>query len=262
MIYNLEDIDLIPARLSEVEYSNCNIQHKENHTYPFYLKSYSDTVPNNISNIAEIIVSNKFLHIKNRIQDSLLHYCEFDIEEFKDLDLECLQNHKIYFSKYTNSKKLFLLCKKLKESNNNIKIIVGNIQSIDTYTEYAKIGVDNIIIGSTNDGLTDNLFLSTSASLIKDFVEVKWYIQKSIEDCQKINIVSGYKSVPNIVVDLSFTNNYLNIIKCLVLGADYVLINKNISINYLIHLLKTTMMYCNCNNLTELQYVKYKIRNI
>lgn len=261
MIYNFDDIDLIPAGLSEIECINdCNIQYEKDHDYPFYLKSYIDTVPDFINNISEVIIINNFSHITNKIQDSITHYCQFDIEDFKDLDLKCLENHKIYFSKYTNSKKLILLCEKLKKLN-NIKITVGNIQSTDTYIQYAKIGIDNIIIGPTNNDLTDSLFLKTSASLVKDFVETKWTIQKCINDCKKVNILSNYKSIPNIIVDLSHYNNYEHIIKCLVLGADYVLINKNISINCLTNMLKTTMMYCNCKNLTELKHIKYKIHN-
>lgn len=63
------------------------------------------------------------------------------------------------------------------------------------------------------------------ASLIKDVVDVKWTIERAMEEAKALNINCKYQSVPFIVADGGF-DNYDKIIKALALGADYVMVGK------------------------------------
>ena len=108
-------------------------------------------------------------------------------------------------------------CKKLKEINPNIKIIIGNIANPETYKLYAKSGlVDYIRVGIGNGGGCFTTKQSgigyPMASLIKETREIKEHL-----------INDGNKNLPAIIADGGM-KDYADIIKALALGADYVML--------------------------------------
>ncbi|MEG1495448.1 MAG: IMP dehydrogenase [Bacilli bacterium] len=127
-------------------------------------------------------------------------------------------------------KKLLDLCKEAKLAfGGRLLLMAGNIANPQTYTDYSMAGIDFVRVGigggsacitSANGGIHYAM-----ASLIKDIVDVKWNIQKAIEESRVLRIDCKYQSLPLIIADGGF-NSYDKIIKALALGADYVMIGK------------------------------------
>ena len=130
-------------------------------------------------------------------------------------------------------KKLIDLCSQCKNKfGGQVILMTGNIANPLTYEEYAKAGIDfvrcsigtgSVCITSANSGCHMPM-----ASLLQRIGDVKYNIQRSMDYCRVTSTPCEYKSLPLIIADGGF-NNFDQIIKALVLGADYVMLGKLLS---------------------------------
>ena len=109
--------------------------------------------------------------------------------------------------------KLYELSKKFinMRTNPNHKLMVGNIANPITYEKYAQIGVDFLRVGIGGG----------QACLTSANTGVHYPMASLIAECYEIKKKNNYKT--RIVADGGF-KNYDDIIKALVLGADYVML--------------------------------------
>lgn len=130
--------------------------------------------------------------------------------------------------------KLISLCEKFIDIrvSKKHKIMVGNIANPKTYEDYAEIGVDYVRVGIGGG----------SGCLTSANTGVHYPMASLIEDCYEIKIKNNYKT--KIVADGGM-KNFDDIIKALVLGADYVMVgglfNKSLDScgdNYLFNTIK------------------------
>ena len=108
-------------------------------------------------------------------------------------------------------------CKRIKEINPLIKIMVGNIANPETYKVYAKSNlVDYVRIGIGNGGgclTTKQSGIGyPMASLISEIREIKVTLANE-----------GHDNLPAIIADGGM-KDYADVVKALALGADYVML--------------------------------------
>ena len=242
MTYSLNDIGLVPARISQIEHrSDCNVYNFDNmlplftapmnsvineHNYEAFLANHINTIiPRGVDYDKRFELSNKtfvafgLAEFKQFIKDFSL---VFDTTE--DIRYVCVDIANGHMHK------LIDLCIQAKDQfGGRLLLMTGNIANPDTYTDYALAGIDFIRVGigggsvcttSTNGGVHYGM-----ASLIKRISEIKWSIQQSIKEAEQLRISCPYKSVPFIIADGGF-DSFDKIIKALALGADYVMIGK------------------------------------
>jgi GMP reductase len=109
--------------------------------------------------------------------------------------------------------RLHILCKKFikNRKKNNIKLMVGNIANPETYKLFCDIGVDYVRVGIGGG----------SGCLTASNTGVHYPMASLIYECYNIKKAYNYKT--DIVADGGF-RNYDDIIKALMLGADYVML--------------------------------------
>lgn len=243
MTYGLNDICLVPARVSRVEHrADCNPYNFDG-MLPLFTAPMNSII--NESNY-ETFLKNKINTIIPRGVDYSKRW-ELSTKTFVALGLAEFETFIMDFTaiydvtddiRYVcvdiangHMLKLIDLCSKAKTTfGGRLLLMAGNIANPKTYTDYAIAGIDFVRVGigggsvcttSANGGVHYAM-----ASLIKDVVDVRWAIQKSIVDSQKLRINDcPYQSIPFIIADGGF-DNYDKIIKALALGADYVMVGK------------------------------------
>lgn len=241
MTYGLNDICLVPARISDIEHrSQCNPYNADN-MLPLFTAPMSSVI--NESNY-QVFMDNKINTIIPRSVELSVRYDLMrktfvalslsEFEGFASLDLGELADDDVFYICIDiangHMRKLIDLCRSMKEKyGGRLVLMAGNIANPATYTDYALAGIDFVRIGigggsvcttSANGGVHYAM-----ASLIKQVLDIKWDIQKTITDCDKLRIPCAYKSIPFVVADGGF-DNYDKIIKALALGADYVMVGK------------------------------------
>lgn len=109
--------------------------------------------------------------------------------------------------------KLHKLCQKfvINRKNRNHVLMVGNVANPKTYRELAKIGVDYVRVGIGGG----------SGCLTSANTGVHFPMASLIHECFQYKKKGGYKT--KIVADGGF-RNYDDIIKAIMLGADYVML--------------------------------------
>lgn len=243
MTYGLNNIGLIPARISEINHrSECNPYNEDDmlpiftapmnsvineHNYKLFLKHKINTViPRGVS-------------IKRRIELSTKTFVAMSLQEFESFirkhNPELESTDKVWYIcvdvAQGSMKWLIDLCAEAKNIyGGRLLLMTGNIANPETYIEYSKAGIDmcRVSIGTGNACTTTN---STGvgigiATLLKEVSDKRWEIQQSINTCNVLSTQCPYKSVPLIIADGGFNSND-KIIKALVLGADYVMIGKS-----------------------------------
>lgn len=244
MTYGLNDICLTPARISRIEHRmECNPYNFDG-MLPLFTAPMNTIID---ENNYEIFLKNKINTIIPRGVDYHKRW-DLSTKTFVALGLDEFETFIQDYSKEFNTndslvryvcvdvanghmKKLIDLCANAKSIfGGKLLIMTGNIANPETYIDYSKAGIDFVRIGigggsvcttSANAGVHYAM-----ASLIKAVVDIRWNIQKAIEDAQLLRInTCPYKNLPFIVADGGF-DNYDKIIKALALGADYVMVGK------------------------------------
>lgn len=241
MTYGLNDIGIIPARVTRVEHrSDCNPYNFDS-MLPLFTAPMNSIV--NESNY-EVFIQNKIntiiprgVNYDVRKQLSTQTFVALSLSEFESfIDELCALD---YFTdiRYIcidiangHMKKLIDLCSKAKSIfGRRLTLMAGNIANSSTYIDYSIAGIDFVRVGigggsvcttSANVGVHYPM-----ASLIKDVVDQKYLINKNIQDSKNLGLPCKYQSVPFIIADGGF-DNYDKIIKALALGSDYVMIGK------------------------------------
>lgn len=241
MTYGLNDICLVPARISDIEHrEQCNPYNADN-MLPLFTAPMSSVI--NESNY-QVFMDNKINTIIPRSVDLSTRYelmsktfvalSLSEFETFAGLELGEIKEEEIFYICVDiangHMRKLIDLCKSVKQKyGGHVILMAGNIANPDTYIDYALAGIDFVRVGigggsvcttSANGGVHYAM-----ASLIKEVVDRKWEIEKAIKDAEAMRISHKYESLPFIVADGGF-DNYDKIIKALALGADYVMVGK------------------------------------
>lgn len=107
--------------------------------------------------------------------------------------------------------KLHSLCERFLSFSHHTELMVGNIANPETYRKFAEIGVSYVRVG-----IGGGSGCLTSANL-----GVHYPVASLINECYDIKVQHNYRT--KIVADGGF-KNYDEIIKALVLGADYVML--------------------------------------
>lgn len=242
MTYGLNDINLVPARISDIEHrSECNPYNFDN-MLPLFTAPMNSII--NDCNY-EIFLEHKIntiiprgIDYKKRWELSTKTFVAVGLIEFENF----INDYKIVFEttkgiRYVcidiangHMKKLIDLCSKAKDLfGGRLLIMAGNIANPETYIDYALAGIDfcrcGIGGGSACTTSANAAIHYGMASLIKKVADYKWEISQAVEDAKKCNIICKYKSLPFIVADGGF-DNYDKIIKALALGVDYVMVGK------------------------------------
>lgn len=238
MTYGLNDIRLVPARVSDISHrSECNPYNADDmlpiftapmnavineHNYETFLNNKINTIIPRGVNVAKRIE----LSTKTFVAMSMQELSVF-IDNHKDSDL----THYICLDIAQGHMRVAIdLCKKAKDIlGNKLVLMAGNIANPETYKDYAMTGCDfiRISVGCGSACITTN---STGhglpmATLIKEVCDMKWDIEQTMISADQLNIECPYKNTPLIIADGGFDSND-KIMKALALGADFVMIGK------------------------------------
>lgn len=243
MTYGLNDIGLIPAKITDIRHrSECN-PYNADEMFPLFTAPMNAVI--NINNYEKFIehkinaIIPRGVSINNRLALCTKTFVALSLQEFEIFisnhvnALETTEDVWYICVDIANGHMQWVLdlCTKAKEIyGGRLILMAGNIANPDTYIEYAKIGVDFVRVGigggSTCITSSDSTgFHYGMASLIKDVVDKRWEIQACISSAKACHIDCKYKSVPFIIADGGFDSND-KIIKALALGADYVMVGK------------------------------------
>lgn len=220
MKFDLNDILIEPAVLSNIR-SRSEINVYNNDLMLPLITAPMDTVisEDNVyffkkNKIISIIPRND---IKENIENTSINkWKAISLENFANyINLDYFNNNLTYYILIDiangHMEYLYNLCKICKERYSNINLMIGNIGNPETYRKYCELGVWGIrlSIGSGNGCLTG---VQTG---------IGYPIASLISECYNISL--EYNNAPKIIADGGM-KCYSDIIKCLCLGADYVMI--------------------------------------
>lgn len=240
MLYEIDEITLIPARISTIRSrSECNPYNKDGmlplFTAPMNAviddKNYKQFLNQKINTIIPWKVSlktRKSLMTTTFVAMSIDEFAQF-IEDHIQISLK-VPHYICVDVANGHMQHLIELCADAKSMfGSNLVLMTGNIANPNTYINYAEAGIDfvRVSVGSGSCCTTANNLgcYYPMGSLIIDTVKVKNNILDTIAAANLRGISHNYKSIPLIVADGGF-NNYDKIIKALALGADYVMIGE------------------------------------
>ncbi len=221
MKFDFNDISLIPAELSDVRTrKEINIL-DENLKLPIFV-SPMDTVID-VNNYKNFIAIGFYVCIPRSIIDDtnityedecFISYGLDEIEE-KIKNNEVLPKRILIDVANAHSIRVYEISKIIKEKYKN-ELMIGNIANPKTYELYAKLNVDYI-----RCGIGAGHACTTSANS-----SIHYPMGSLIYECANIKETGGYSS--KIIADGGF-KNYDDIIKCLGLGADAVMLGNLIN---------------------------------
>ena len=231
MLYSLQDITLIPAKISTISSrSECN-PHHNNGKLPIFVAPMSQILDENnwetFNKYVNTIIPRN-IPLETRLELSTKTFVALSLDEFENrfcYDQKLEATHYILIDVANgHMEKLLNACLLAKTfCEDKLVLMAGNVANPETYFEYAKAGIDYIrmSIGSGSQCTTANtgIFYPMGSLLIKTNMykeSVKTWFNNP--DCP-------YKSVPKIIADGGF-NTFGDIIKALALGADYVMCGK------------------------------------
>lgn len=238
MLYNLDEITLIPAPMTEITSRKQCITYYEDDKLPLFISPMSCLI--NESNLNKFPRFNLIIprHIEwlkrlNYIKQG--YWVAVGLEEAKLLYGICRDSfentiHICIDQANGHMQELLMTCRTLKKTfgRDGVKIITGNIANPETYAKYAACGIDyvRVSIGSGNACTTScqTGFHYPMASLLIALNDKKNEIQKTLKKYMEQDIFS----VPYIIADGGFKYNS-QIIKALALGADYVMLGEIIA---------------------------------
>ena len=238
MLYNLDEICLIPAELSDVEHrGDVNVLTTKN-KYPIFTAPMACVVDKTNVKTLEAhglnVIVPRSVSWHNRI--GFIKSGNWVAVGFKEAQLIC-ENLKIDSGKVRlcidqadgHMTSLIELCKNLKTKfGDKVKLMTGNIANPSTYKIYAEAGIDYIRVGIGSGNVcttTDQtgMHYPMGSLLIKLKNE-----KEKVKNSMKTSSASPYKSVPKIIADGGF-NTIRQCVTALALGADFVMLGKIIA---------------------------------
>lgn len=233
MLYNLDEICLIPAKTTDIEHRHQVFIYDENNKLPIFTAPMHSVI--NIENreVFEDADINTIIPrtINWNERYNYIKHGKWTAVGFKEAEY-ILNNYK-ELNKYTikicidqangHMSKLLELCLKLKNKFNKINIMTGNIANPNTYELYARYGIDYVRVG-IGGGNACTTSVQTGihfpmGSLLTHILEEKQKVSTNI----KLGV--KYKSLPKIVADGGISR-IDQAVKALALGADYVMLGK------------------------------------
>ena len=230
-MYSLDEIGLIPAATSSIKH-RADINPFYGNKLPIFVAPMTCLL--NLENW-EVFYNSKVIPIwpirdannkKRELPlDDLVSWIAMTIEEFKWVFREHIAPidvPKEYFKVLIdcangNMKELFSIVKGVKqEYGDKLVVMIGNIANPETYLECCKAGVDYVRVGiGGGSGCTTSVQTGIHASM-------PWILEGIKEVKKKIY---WYGPLTKVVADGGITNPS-RAIKCLALGADYVMMGK------------------------------------
>ncbi len=215
--FDFKDITIVPETVSTISSrSEVNIHHK-NGELPIMV-SPMDTVVNieNYKQFIDLGIPVCLPRGEDMVEDV---FYSVSLEEFETITNFYIQPGRNMKFKILvdiangHMKKLHDLCKKFIDNRDKKlhTLMVGNIANPKTYKEFAKIGVDYVRVGIGGG----------SGCLTSANTGVHYPMASLINECYQYKKDNGYDT--KIVADGGF-RNYDDIIKALMLGADYVML--------------------------------------
>lgn len=238
MLYNLDEICLIPAELSDIEHrGDVNVFTTKN-KYPIFTAPMSCVVDKNnvetLENAGLNVIVPRSVPWSDRI--NLIKkekWIAVGLEEakiiYEKLKIDSGKARLCIDQANGNMNSLLQLCKKFKEKfGDKIKIMTGNIANPATYKRYAEAGIDYVRVGIGSGNVcttTDQTGIHyPMGTLLIKLKNEKEKVKNSISTSS----ASPYKSVPKIIADGGF-NTIRQCVTALALGADFVMIGKIIA---------------------------------
>lgn len=231
---SLDDVSIMPAKISRIEHRSECSPYWYNDMLPIFTAPMSSVI--NLGNYKKFqenkinTILPRTLSFEARLSNSLHTFISVGLDEFEnrilDLDIDDDERIKVCVDIANgHMSKLLDLCRKAKEKfGDKILLMVGNIANSETYFEYYKAGIDyvRVGIGGGNACLTSvqSAVHTPMATLLSETHSVKMRIM-SEQFAGKLPI----RPVPKIIADGGI-DSYDKIIKCLALGADYVMCGK------------------------------------
>lgn len=230
----LDDVSIMPTIISTIEHrSECN-PYWFDAMLPIFTAPMSSVI--NLGNYKKFqenkihTILPRTLSFEERLSNSLHTFIAVSLDEFENkilnLDIDDGEQIKVCVDIANgHMSKLINLCKKAKDQfGDKILLMVGNIANPETYYEYYKAGIDyaRCSIGNGNACLTSvQLSVHTPmATLLSEIHAVKLQIMQ-----KQFTREEPLKELPKIIADGGI-DSYDKIIKCLALGADYVMCGK------------------------------------
>ena len=230
MLYSLKEITIIPTAISDINSrSECNPYYGE--LLPLFtapmsavvgVNSWKDYMNNKIN---PIIPRNVSIEKRLNFLSNTTMFVSFSLSEiqqqFIDKDYTDYngQFHILIDIANGNMKKMFDLVKQLKEKYEDVVIMAGNIANPETYEEYCKAGIDYCRAGiGGGSGCNTSTFTGIHypmGSLLKKCNIIK-------EKYKNLSVQNVGLNPTKIIADGGI-KGYSDIIKCLALGADYVM---------------------------------------
>jgi len=214
--FDFKDITIIPEPISSIN-SRSEVNARDEDYYLPIIVSPMDTV---IDYDNQNIYSNNDLKVclprgvKSKHKE---YFTSISLDEFESyIDVLYLDSEPINILvdiANGHMEKLFNLSKKFIEQrpSSSVKLMVGNIANPETYRKFCEIGVDYVRVGIGGG----------SGCLTSANTGVHYPMASLIHECFEIKTFSNYKT--KIVADGGF-RNYDDIIKAIMLGADYVML--------------------------------------
>lgn len=234
MLYNLDEICLIPAKTTDIEHRSDVVIYNSHDKLPLFAAPMHCVIsPENRKQFEDeginTIIPRTVKWEERTKYIKLGVWTAIGFEEavciFSSGDYDKCPKIRICIDQANgHMNKLLELCSKLKDKfEDRIRIMTGNIANPYSYKEYARAGVDFVRAG-VGGGNACTTSVQTGihypmGSLIIDCREQKLQVMKE----QALG--AKYRTVPKIVADGGFSR-IDQIVKALGLGADYVMLGK------------------------------------
>ena len=234
MLYNLDEICIIPAKTTDIEHRSDVVIYNSHDKLPLFAapmhciidlenrKLFEDQGINTIIP-RTVMWEERAKYIKLGawtavgFEEASFIYYAYAFDNCPKIRI-CIDQANGHMNK------LLELCSKLKDKfEDRIRIMTGNIANPYSYKEYARAGVDFVRVGIGGGGACTTSVQTgihyPMGSLIFNCYEQKLQVRKEIA------LGAKYKSVPKIVADGGFSR-IDQIVKALAIGADYVMLGK------------------------------------
>lgn len=258
MMYSLNEIGLLPSSTpTNINHrGDINISTKE-YKLPIFVSPMASII--NIDNY-KLYQENGVIPIIPRTFDSLEDrlklcesvWCAFSLSDF---DKYFCKGNSFKTKHYVlidiangHMQCLYDLVRKAKKiHNHNLVVMVGNIAHPDMYWECYKAGVDYVRVGIGGGSAC------TTSVLTGIHATIPWILKGINKIKEEINFIPKTKPFPKVIADGGI-NTIDKIIKCLALGADYVMCGKLFAQCEECHTKESDVIYCNGSSIMHRYY--------